>query len=509
MPLILAVLFCLFSAATLLALAINGLVAVPVLLVLAVLSSGLVVHCVIRTGPAGGLPEGSGLDGRTLAALAGVSAAVIVLSGQAGVFYLNHDWQIRLPLLRDLAGSAWPLGYRIDGTDHLLRAQLGMFALPALVGDVGGMAASRAALVLQNVTVLTLALALVAMLGRTGRDRLILVAVVLAFSGMDAVGQTIVNLVKGGPFHFDHLEWWAGIQFSSTITQLFWVPHHGLTGIVVAALYLLWWQGRLSPAALIAFVPLVAFWSPLVFLGALPFAAHAMIGALADRRGLAWVVLAGAVTSLMAVYAVVFLQSGTGNMPFHVGFAKGVVASERWPALRYAGFLAIEILAFVAAVVLARSWRPASVTPFLIAVVVLLLCPLAWIGRGEDFVMRVSIPALNVLAILVAKVLIDAPSANPTSARRLARRLAIAALAIGAITPLMEIRRGFVRPLGTVSASCSFVDAWADSEWPMSQIAIYLADEAGFPAALRPQVATRLDLASPRKACMEGSWRRP
>lgn len=506
MTLILPPLFALFAASSLLAFSLNGLVAPPVVLAVAVLASGVVVHCIRRSAAAAGLSPGNGLDGRTIAALAGLSVAVILLSGQAGVLYLNHDWQVRLPLLRDLAGNAWPIGYRIDGVDQVLRAQLGMFALPALVGDVGGMATARAALVLQNVTILTLALALVAMLGRTRGEQALLVAGVLVFSGMDAVGRTIVNLAKGGSFDFDHLETWAGIQYSSTITQIFWVPHHGLTGLIAAALYLLWWQRRLPPTALIAFVPLVAFWSPLVFLGALPFAAHAMVGALRDRRGLPWVVLAGAVSSLLAVYAIAFLQSGTDNLPFHIGFAKSPTSTERWPMVRYAGFLAIEILAFVAAVAVTRSWRPLTATPFVIAVVVLLICPLAWIGQGEDFVMRVSIPALNVLAILVARVLIDTPSG---ASRRLARSVAVAALAIGAITPLMEIRRAFVQPLGTVSSSCSFIDAWADSEWPLSQVSIYLADEARFPAALRPQVATRLVLADPRKACMEGSWRRP
>ncbi|KAF0136731.1 MAG: hypothetical protein FD152_940 [Xanthobacteraceae bacterium] len=508
MTLILSPLFALFAASSLLAFSLNGLVAPPVVLAIAVLASGLVVHCIRRSAAAAGLSLDNGPDGRTIAALAGLSAAIIFLSGQAGVLYLNHDWQIRLPLLRDLAGNAWPIGYRIDGVDQVLRAQLGMFALPALVGDVGGMATSRAALVLQNATVLTLALALVAMLGRTRREQALLVAVVLAFSGMDAVGRTIVNLAKGGAFDFDHLETWAGIQFSSTITQLFWVPHHGLTGLIAAALYLLWWQGRLPPTALIAFVPLMAFWSPLSFLGALPFAAHAMVGALRDRRGLPWVVVAGAVSSLLAVYAIAFLQSGTDNLPFHIGFAKSPASTERWPTVRYAGFLAIEILAFVAVVAVARSWRPLTATPFVMAVGVLLICPLAWIGQGEDFVMRVSIPALNVLALLVARILIDPEPGPAAPLRRLARGVAVAALAIGAITPLMEIRRAFVRPLGTVSAACSVVDAWAESEWPLSQVSIYLADEARFPAALRPQVATRLVLADPRKACMEGSWRR-
>jgi len=504
--LILSLLFALFAASSLLAFSLNGLVAPPVVLAIAVLASGLLVHCIRRSAAAAGLSLGNGPSGRTIAALAGLSAAVIILSGQAGQLYLNFDWEIRLPLLRDLATSTWPVGYRIDGVDHVLRAQLGMFALPALLGDIAGLARSRAALVLQNIVVLTLALALVALLGRTRRERLILVAVVLLFSGMDALGQTFVNLGEGGAFRFDHLESWAGIQFSSTITQIFWVPHHGLTGLIAAALYLLWWQGRLPPTALIAFVPLMAFWSPLTFLGALPFAAHAMVGALRDRRGLVWVVAAGALSSLLAGYAIVFLQAGTENVPFHIGFAKTSLGIEPWWLFRYVGFLVLEILAFVVAVALTRSWRPQTSTPFVIAVVVLLLCPLAWIGQGEDIVMRVSIPALNVLAVLVARILIDTPC-GPSG--RLARRVAVAALAIGAITPLMEIRRGFVRPLGTVSSSCSFIDAWADSEWPMTQVSVYLADEARFPAALRPQVATRLVLADPRKACMEGSWRRP
>jgi hypothetical protein len=438
-------------------------------------------------------------------------AAVVVtlLSGQAGGFYANFDWQIRLPLLRDLANSSWPVGYRLDGIDQILRAPLGMYALPALVGDVGGAATSRLALALQNAVVLMLALGLVALIGSTLKERLILIAVILVFSGMDAVGQVVVNLGKGGPFVFDHLEQWIGLQFSATMTQMFWVPHHGLPGLIVAALYVLWLRDRLSPAALIAFVPLVAFWSPLSFLGALPFAIHAMACSLRQLRGLPWIVLAGAVPSLLALYAIAFLQAGTDNVHFHIGLVKDEFSTDRRPLIRYIAFLALETLPFVIAVGLARTWRPATPTAFVIVVGVLVMCPLVWIGENQDFVMRVSIPALHVLAIMVGLIVAQAQPVAAEPRLRWARIVAVAALAVGAITPLMEVRRAITRQAGTVSAACNFVDAWRDSEWTLAQVSAYLANEARFPEALRPRVATRIVAAEPAALCMEGSWRRP
>ncbi len=434
---------------------------------------------------------------------------ITLLSGQAGGVYANFDWQIRLPLLKDLANNAWPLGYRLDGADYVLRAPLGMYALPALVGDVGGVATSRMALVLQNAVILVLGLGLVALIGRTPRERLILVAVVLVFSGMDAVGQAIVNFAKGGPFVFDHIEQWIGLQFSATLTQLFWVPHHGLPGLIVAALYVLWLRDRLSPAALIAFVPLVAFWSPFSFLGSLPFVVHAMACSVRQLRSLPWIVLAGATTSLLALYAIAFLQAGTDNVHFHIGLVKDELSTDERPFLRYVAFLALEVLAFLVAVSMARSWRPATPASFLIVLGVLLVCPLVWVGENQDFVMRVSIPALYVLAIMVGLVVAELPAPAAGWRLRWARNVAVAALVIGAITPLMEIRRAVTRPLGTVAASCSFVDAWKDSEWTLAQISAYLANEARFPETLRPRIATRIVSAEPSPLCMEGSWRRP
>ena len=503
---ILSLVFAIFSVSNLLIYSMNGIVPGAVAILAGAVLAGLVMTCIARAGT--GLPAPEPLGAGTAWLIAALAAAVVLASGQAGHFYVNHDWQIRLPLLRDLANSAWPLGYSVDGVHHVLRAPLGMYALPALLGDVAGLPTSRAALALQNAAVLALGLGLVALIGRTGRERGVLIAVVLAFSGMDALGQTIVNLEKGGPFRFDHLEWWAGLQFSSTVTQLFWVPHHGLPGLIAAALYVLWLRDRLPAAALVAFVPLMAFWSPLAFLGSLPFAVHAMVRTAMDLPRLPWTVLAGAVASLAAIYAIAFLQAGTDNVHFHVGFVRSPTSTDRWPLFRYAAFLALEVLAFLAAVAMARSWRPAPPTAFVIVVAVLLACPVAWIGQGEDFVMRVSIPALYVLAILVAQVLAGAPAGPPARLLRPARTLAVTALAIGAITPLTEIRRAVTRPLGTVSAACTFVDAWKDSEWPMSQLATYLADETRFPAALRPNVATRLGSAVPPRPCMEGSWRR-
>jgi len=158
----------------------------------------------------------------------------LMMSGGAGrFFYANIDWQVRDAVLRDMRINPWPFVY---APDEILRAPIGMYLVPALVGKALGQSGADLALLVQNGTLTGLALAIASSLFDGPRSRMIGLAVFLAFSGLDIVGQAVVGHL-GAVTPTAHLEGWGPTQFSSTMTLAFWVPQHALAG----------WLGR-SPS---------------------------------------------------------------------------------------------------------------------------------------------------------------------------------------------------------------------------------------------------------------------
>jgi hypothetical protein len=97
----------------------------------------------------------------------------------------------------------------------------------------------------------------------------------------------------------------------------------------------------------------------------------------------------------------------------------------------YFQFVSIEFLAIFAVLV---AWKKVGGGLLLIAGVSLLLIPMYRIGLMNDFGMRASLPALTVLAMLSAQLVVTA------SRKHVVPMLVV--LAIGAVTPALEIRRG-------------------------------------------------------------------
>lgn len=381
-----------------------------------------------------------------------VIAAVWTLSGGLGHFvYANRDWVVRDAVLLDLVRNSWPVIYDSTPTQPalMLRAPIAFYLPAAVVGKLLGLRAAEWTLLLWT----GLGVLLTFLLMQRDRPRWpqlsIRLAVFIAFSGMDIVGMiTHYNPHPMG----EHLEWWAFIfQYSSTTTQLFWVPNHALPGWIAMA-WLLGYQGQRLPIAIaIAMVALTPLWSPLCAIGLAPLFGVAIfvewmrdrspraLSAIFDLRVIAVALICGAL-----VYPYLVIGSET------VGWA---LASEvRWVGEdflpRYIEFVLFEFVLFAALLL----WR-FGLEPLLIcAIVLLLLLPLYRIGGVNDLAMRGSIPALALLAIRLGGWLSSPPAkAKETTARVIAAAL----LVVGAVTPLMEVWRVFIAPRWDMDTSHS------------------------------------------------------
>ncbi len=403
----------------------------------------------VAAARASATPRGLGVLWIPLVVVAGLWC---VLGGQGHLVFANADWVVRDAVLRDLTLEPWPVVYRIDEVRTILRAPIAYFLPAALVGKLAGLRAVEMALGCWTALGVALVFALIVRDRPPLRVAMIRVAVFMAFSGMDLVGQAA---------HFkpwglgEHLEWWAFLfQYSSHTTQLFWVPNHALPGWIAIAWLTSLDRRRLPVAPAILFVAMTPMWSPLTAIGLAPIVAVAIADALMRERTWARVrevfdlrVLCCAAICLVLIYP--YITAGSDRVRSGLTAAVPWVGEDFLP--RYVEFVLFEFAGF-AVLLLRRDWRDPRVWT---ATVVLLLLPIVSFGPNNDLAMRASIAPLALLSIGLGRWL-----AAPGAARRDPGAVACALLllAIGSATPFMEVARDFIRPAWPLDTKASVPD---------------------------------------------------
>ncbi|MFY9626660.1 MAG: hypothetical protein WAK03_00720, partial [Methylocystis sp.] len=378
---------------------------------------------------------------RLLAVCLALATALLLLGGETHLFYANLDWLIRDAVLGDLTARTAPIHYLYHGVEYFLRAPLGMYLLPATAGKVFGLSAAHLVLLAQNALLCSIILYVVGSLSGGWR----LVILMIAFSGADIVPTLLDHFLRpdsgGIP---DDLELWNGqIQYSSHVTQLFWVPNHALPGWFFATLCLLALRGEIDLAILGVFFASALIWSPLAVLSGLvylPFFAWNARARLFSSKRLWFGALAGAAFFPVAYY----LTIDAGSVPH------GLTSLG---APLYLAFIAIEI---PHAFFLIWLWRrvPPTVRGLLIAsIAILLLLPFFSFGPYNDLVMRGSIAPLFVLSFVFADV---ALRLSPDD--KWPKKAVFWIVALGAFTPGLEFRRALTHPSFAIS-SCDLLTA--------------------------------------------------
>lgn len=412
-----------------------------------------------------------------------IAFTLLLLSGEGRFFYANVDWQVRFAVLRDMAIHPWPFVYTVRAEPDLLRAPIGMFLMPALAFKAFGQRTGDIALLLQNTALVALLMAWGALLFDGKRARAVALLVFLLFSGMDALGDLLVQGMLT-----DHLEDWAFIQYSSTITLLFWVPQHAMAGWAGAAGYLLWRDGRIPLAPWLTLLPLTALWSPLGLMGAMPFVALAGLRSMMTRR-LHWQdIWAPAVSVLLCIPTLIYLGAAGGD----VGLLIPPLPFGQWLV-----FQLIETLPFLIPLLAGGMAGRFGRDTLWLVFFWLMLIPFVQIGGSTDFMMRGSISALAILTVMVSDRLLQPGPA---------RRWLILVLGIGSLTGLAEIRRAFVQPAAP-EVHCSFFKAW-DQTFGTFPKGSYLAPIGAVPGFVRPISPARAPATEPAK-CWDKPWPSP
>lgn len=420
-----------------------------------------------------------------LAILFGFALAIYALGGEGRFFYANIDWQVRDAVLRDMALGSWPFVYVTDvAQPDLLRAPIGFFLGPALAAKAWGLRAGDIALLIQNAALLAILLGLGSSLFETARQRMAALGIITLFSGLDIILQLII---KGRPE--DHLEFaFDWMQYSSHITQAFWVPQHAFAGWLGALLFLLWHRGLLPLWPMLALLPLTALWSPLPLIGMMPFAAWAGLSAL--RKGELRLIdfALPALAVMLAVPTLLYLSAA----PDAVGVRLLAIPLAPWML-----FEALEVMVWLVPLLL--WWKHPLRGPLLLAGAILIALPFVQVGWSIDLMMRASIPSL---AILSAAVAMAETGEAPTKLKLWLGT----ALLLGSATGLSEVRRALVEP-PSPRGQCSFYGAW-DVSFAAYPKGSHLAPLDRVPAAIRPNDPAVVKVNDPRP-CWEGRWLRP
>jgi hypothetical protein len=414
-----------------------------------------------------------------LALSLGFGVALCVIGGEGHFFYSPPDWLIRDAVLSDLVRNGVAILYRDDGEDYFLRAPLGMYLAPALVGRLFGLYAAHMAMLMQNATIVGVVSYFVTRVAKT--HRLAMLLIFLGFSGLDMVPILIaeaIELSRGEPFMpFSHIEWWGEyfsplrLQYSSMITLLFWVPNHMAPGWWFGLLSLIYVRGGVGlPALLVSFAALL-IWSPLAMAGAAPFVGYFALELL-PRRLFARDVMIAVACGLCFLPVAFYLTTDAGGVPH-----EWLVTREGFLP-RYLAHVFVEI---PQAAITLYAWRrvePCDRPVLGLAVALLLVLPLYSIGVGNDFVMRASITPLFLLAFAFARIAVLTPRDNGRFASSISTLVILAAA-----TPLLEIKETLVNKSYAIS-DCNFLTAWKKAE--PTPPASYLAHADKMPVWLMP-----------------------
>lgn len=416
-----------------------------------------------------------------------VTVILLILGGEGRLFYATADWQIRDAVLADMGNHHWPFDYWLDGSSKLLRAPVGMYLVPALLGGSSQIGRDWA-LLAHNMLVLGLLLSIGSALFEGRRGKWIALIVFVMFSGLDVIGN-LINDAATGAADWDHIERWAAnYQYSSHITQIFWVPQHAFAGWTAALTYMLWRKGIAPIGLFAASLPLAALWSPLILFGALPFAVFAGVRALLTRAWNWRDILICGLAVLLAMPALLYLSAGAGS-----------VGGGLFPMNPGAYFLLLllEIAPFFRPLLRDQDGASDHAT-ILIAGLCLLLMPLWAIGMSNDFQMRASIMPLALVAVAFAR------WADRVESRS-GKAWFLVVITLGSVTGTAEIARAF-RLAPSPAPRCSLAGVWHRQTGFAVAHDSYFAARNAFPIRIDPR--QRVSSAQPTD-CWGRSWNMP
>lgn len=444
---------------------------------------------------------------------------VVILSGIGNVAWQNNDHATRNTLFDILVNDPWPVKYtQSNGTDAGIVYYIGFWLPAALFGKIFSLEAGYVFQIVWAVLGLFILYWLLCLVHK--KVVIYPLVIFLMFSGLDCIGQWILaesgplNTMQTGMWAYtqgsqftSHLEWWANyFQYSSHITQLFWVFNQCLP-VWLATLLLLVEKNNKN---LVFIMGVTLLSSTLPFIGLIPVfiwcavtqkgedalirpvtqnpkddfislftyqnvigggvsgimsflylrgnTATAATGVVAGstQKASAPVFSLPAFLTVLLIWAIVFIithKIDTIKAKSFLFFIPAIPLAflaariNKYNPRLYIMFIIFEVL--ILAALLLPAYRKSSL--FFIAVSCLLIIPFFRVGKSIDFCMRVSIPLLAVMS-LFASGAVD----KYFKEKKLYLFIPLViVLLIGSVTPMHEVAR-------TVEASLDHIEKYGE-----------------------------------------------
>lgn len=433
----------------------------------ALLAAGVLCLRPGRKGPAALQEKALCVPAWVLAVMLAFALIWCFWGGQGGYFYQNTDFANRNGVLHDLVNYPWPVYYQSSsggfgnhGEPFALVYYICHWLLPALAGKAvlaatgaagaAWLAANFALFLWTSLGVFLVLCLLVVTLRPQGWLAVLLVCVgFMAFSGLDIVGTAWMHQDVGF-----HIERWAGTnEYSSMTTCLFWVFNQTVVPWLMTLCVLNEkGVGNYALLGLLALpfgpLPFVGLAVMCLGLGAVRLVKSVRAGCLPvfwrevfSRQNL--LVLA----AVLPVFYLYFSSNAAttmeeGRFCFYLSGRQEVDAGKEL-------FELVRFYMLECGVYLALIWHDYKKDAlFYLTAASLMAYPLFRMGAAGtgDFTMRASIPALLVLACMVLGYLVRRKSVFRTGKawERALYILLVAALCVGAVTPLVELWHGFI-----------------------------------------------------------------
>lgn len=390
------------------------------------------------------------------------------LGGLNGLFYQSSDWNIRNAIFYDLIQFEWPVVY--ENTGAALVYYIGHWLPPAIFGKLTLLVTGSMPWAWRVGRVFfwgwtSLGLTIVIMLilhylkASTKKARLLAIAVFVCFSGLDILAALYYKNLKEllNP-NLLHMEWWsAKYQFTGITACVYWVFNQTVIPWIITLCVLM----DESPRNYVLYCVACLLCGPLPCVGiAICMAAKAVEYCIRQIRAHRWKTVLRDIFSfgnfvvLLGVFPLVAAYILANNAVGGTDTAGAAAAAATQPSFFSSGYWNRELLIFLAFEVgfymlLVFNDRKKDLMFYVIGFI-FVIAPYFRIGASNDFCMRVSVPGMFILMLYAADYLLKHlrfKKADKITLSVVAKRICALVLAVllcfGAVSPAVEVYRGF------------------------------------------------------------------
>lgn len=413
---------------------------------------------------------------------------ICITAGHGGLFYQSSDWDARNAIFRDLIQQDWPVYY--EKSNSALTYYIGQWMVPSIFGKFAIFIANATNSIFPNIFtsimkklslefafkvgnivllfwnslgVLIVILWLIKILKLEKRkDIYLAIFIFLFFSGLDIIGMTIF-----GTFNVFlrriHLEWWAiTYQFSSMITQLFWVFNQSIPAWIITLIFL----EEKSVKNYMLLILLALPFSPLPFIGLIIlFACNGIKFLIQSIKGKNVISFVKEVFSFQNILAFITILPLYGCFYFGNSSATGSVDGGGFSLMTdlLTPFELFKLLIFwfievgIYGIFLIKKHKKDPL--FYIIMIALFIIPLFQLGYEYDFSMRVSIPLLLIVDVWIVEKYLEEKNKKGITLSFIFLTLI---LCIGLVTPLCEYARAIycINKTGKINLVCDVTETY-------------------------------------------------